>query len=97
MGRYSYKLQQFSLDTGKYTHISNVVSHIAIVTKNYNKQQQEELQQASKKEGSICLGYKLTTDDTISVTGKPFYQFYESYKVESREYADEKGDSVSTE
>ena len=53
----------------------------------------EELQQAIA--GSICLGYKLTTDDTISVTGKSFNQFYESYKIESREYADEKGDYYS--
>ena len=45
--------------------------------------------------GSIYLGYKLTTDDTISVTDKSFYQFYESYKVEFREYADEKGDNFS--
>ena len=53
----------------------------------------EELQQALK--GSICLGYKLTTDDVISVTGKTFDQYFESYTVESRKYAGEKGDNYS--
>ncbi|XP_065896436.1 gamma-aminobutyric acid type B receptor subunit 2-like [Dysidea avara] len=54
----------------------------------------DEFQQAI--EGSICLGYKLTTtDNTISVTGKTFDQYYESYVEESRKYASEKGDNYS--
>ena len=53
----------------------------------------EELQQAIA--GSICLGYQLTTDDTISVTGKSFDQFNESYMSESIKYAAEKGDNFS--
>ncbi|XP_065899945.1 gamma-aminobutyric acid type B receptor subunit 2-like [Dysidea avara] len=55
----------------------------------------DELQQALK--GSICLGYKLTTsDNTISVTGKTFVQYYESYVDESIKYAREKNDSYSS-
>ena len=63
-------------------------------TGNYCKNK-KELQQAIK--GSICLGYKLTTDDDIiSVTGKTFDQYFKSYTVESRIYASEKGDNYSS-
>ncbi|XP_065908984.1 gamma-aminobutyric acid type B receptor subunit 2-like [Dysidea avara] len=54
----------------------------------------EELKQAIQ--GSICLGYKLTTDSTISVTGNKFDHYFESYTVESRKYATEKGDNYSS-
>ncbi|XP_065899991.1 gamma-aminobutyric acid type B receptor subunit 2-like [Dysidea avara] len=55
----------------------------------------DEFQQAI--EGSICLGYKLTTsDNTISVTGKTFDQYYESYVNESIKYAEEKKDNYSS-
>ena len=54
-----------------------------------------EFQQAI--EGSICLGYALnTTENIISVTGKTFDQYYESYVNESINYAIEKGDNYSS-
>ncbi|XP_065905256.1 gamma-aminobutyric acid type B receptor subunit 2-like [Dysidea avara] len=48
-------------------------------------------------EGSICLRYKVTTDNnTISVSGKTFDQYYGSYVKESRKYAAEKGDNYNS-
>ncbi|XP_065905100.1 gamma-aminobutyric acid type B receptor subunit 2-like [Dysidea avara] len=55
----------------------------------------DEFQQAM--EGSICLGYKLTTTyNTISVTGKTFDQYHESYVSESIKYAFERGDNYTS-
>jgi len=55
----------------------------------------DEFKQAM--EGSICLGYILnTTENTISVTGKVFNQYYESYVEESRRYATENRDNYSS-
>ena len=49
-------------------------------------------------EGSICLGYKLATTDnaTISVTGKTFKQYFESYVNESKKYANGKDNYTSS-
>jgi len=56
----------------------------------------DEFQQALK--GSICLDYRLTNTDnnTISVTGKTFEQYYELYVEESRKYANETGDNYTS-
>ncbi|XP_065899944.1 gamma-aminobutyric acid type B receptor subunit 2-like [Dysidea avara] len=74
--------------------ICHITLNNSISTSKYCKGN-DEFQQA--KEGTICLGYNLTTtDNTISVTGKTFDQYYESYVNESIKYAEEKNDSYSS-
>ena len=76
-------------------HLSDACALLNGSTNGYCKGN-DEFQQAM--EGSICLRYKLTTADnnTISVTGKTFDQYYGSYVNESRKYAAEKGDNYNS-